>query len=151
MARLAANYPGQALPAETATEWFGPLAQFPAAEVWDAVDRHRRDMTEGRDGRPRGAWMPNLAELLAAVDKNWREQSAARREIEARQARAARNAQGGVPMPPETKEAMRILAAASTPPGHPDHVPGDIARKRIEMLADQLAERVDLAKRGELA
>ena len=150
VARLAANYPGQALPAETATEWYGPLAQFPPGEVWDAVDRHRRDMTEGRDGRPRGAWMPNLAELLAAVDANWREASAARRELEARQARAARNAQGGVPMPAETKEALRILAASKLLPGDPGHIPGPIARQRIDTLAEQLAERVDREKAGQL-
>lgn len=151
MARLAANYPGQALPAETAAEWFGPLASFPASEVWDAVDRHRRDLTEGRDGRPRGAWMPNLAELLAAVDANWRERSATQRELEARDRRAARNRQGGMPMPPETKEALRLLERSKLMPGHPDRLDPATARERIEALAEQLAERVDREKAGQLA
>ena len=142
MARLAANYPGQALPAETATEWFGPLAQFPAAEVWDAVDRHRRDMTEGRDGRPRGAWMPNLAELLAAVDKNWREQSAARRELETRQAKATRPGVVAI-APPEWTEIRRIIEASKGLPGEPGHMLGQVARDRIQALIDQHNERVD--------
>ena len=150
MARLNANYPGQQVDALTATEWYGPLEGFPAAEVWAAIDRHRRDLTPGRDGVPTGHWAPSLAGILACLDANWREASAARRELEARAARDERNGRGGVRMPPETKEALEVLEASKTPPGHPGHIPGPVARQRIEALADQLAERVDLAKRGEL-
>jgi hypothetical protein len=150
VARLAANYPGQALPAEAAAEWFEPLSSFPASEVWDAVDRHRRDLTEGPDGRPRGAWRPNLAELLAAVDANWRGRSAVRRELEARAARAERNGHGGVRMPPETHEAIELLRRSMLMPGNPDRLEPGTARQRIEALGDQLGERVDLAEAGRL-
>lgn len=151
MAKLNANYPGQQIDALTAAEWFGPLSGFPVAEVWQAIDRHRRDLTPGRDGLPTGHWVPSLAGILACIDANWREASAARRELEAREARAAaRNGKGGATAPPETTEARRILEASKTLPDHPDHVPGPIARQRVDALGDQLAERVDLQKRGEL-
>jgi hypothetical protein len=162
VARLNVNWPGQQITKLTADEWFGPknqsphsegtgpLASFPAAEVWEAVDRCRQDLTPGHDGRPRGAWLPNLADILAAIDANWRDRAAQRRELEARQARAARNAVGGVPMPPETKEALQVLKASKSPPGTPDHIPGPLARQRIEALAEQLTARVDLEKLGQL-
>lgn len=41
-----------------------------------------------------------------------------------------------VPMPPETREAMRLLAVSR----HPD-IDRSWIRKRIEALADQLEER----------
>jgi hypothetical protein len=144
VARIAANYPGQALPAETAAEWYGPLQTFPASEVWDAIDRHRRDLSVNGDGRPRGAWLPNLAEILAAVDANWRERSAERRQLLAHAARAERNGRGGVPMPPETREALRLLERSKLLPEHPDHLDPATARERIEDLADQLEVRVGL-------
>ena len=90
VARLNLNWPGQQISKPTADEWFGPLQAFPASEVWDAVDRHRRTITPGRDGRPVGHWRPELADLLAAIDANWRERSAERRQLLARAARAAR-------------------------------------------------------------
>ena len=134
VARLNLNWPGQQIAKPTADEWFGPLEPFPATEVWDAVDRCRRDLTPGADGRPRGTWLPNLAELLAAVDANWRERSAARRELEARDRRAARNRRGGVPMPPETKEALALLERSKLMPGNPDRLEPATARERIEAL-----------------
>lgn len=150
MGRLNLNWPGQQITTETANEWYEALSGFPVREVWDAIDRCRRDLTPAADGRPTGRWLPSLAEILAAIDTNWGEAAAMRRELEAREARAARNAAGGVPMPPETKEALRILTASKNPPGHPDHIPGPVARQRIEALADQLAERVDREKAGQL-
>lgn len=150
VARLAANYPGQALPAETAAEWFDPLAQFPATEVWEAVDRHRRDLTEGRDGRPRGAWMPNLAELLACIDANWREAARARRELEARESRTRFNALGGVPAPPETKEAIALLKASKQLPGTPGHMTPKLVRERSDALWEQLNERQERERMGTL-
>jgi hypothetical protein len=140
--RLNANYPGQQVEPPTAAEWFGPLANFPAGEVWDAIDRHRRDLTPDRDGRPAGHWAPSLAGILAAIDANWRERSAARRELERRQARAERNGRGGVVMPPETREALRLLERSKLVPDHPDHLDAATARERIEALAGQLEERV---------
>jgi len=150
--RLNANYPGQQVEPPTAAEWFGPLSSFPASEVWDGIDRHRRDLTPtGPDGRPAGHWAPTLAGILACIDANWRERSAARRELEARDRRAARNRQGGVPMPPETREALALLERSKLMPGHPDRLEPTVARERIEALAEQLGERVDAAEAGRLS
>jgi hypothetical protein len=140
--RLNANYPGQQVEPLTAAEWFGPLEPFPPGEVWDALDRCRRDLRPGQDGRPVGRWAPTLADVLAAVDANWRERSAERRELLAKAARAERNGRGGVPMPPETREALRLLERSKLLPEHPDHLDPATARERIEALAGQLEERV---------
>jgi hypothetical protein len=150
VARINANYPGHQVDALTAAEWFGPLSQFPAGEVWDAIDRHRRDLTPGRDGLPTGHWAPSLAGILACIDANWRDQAVIRRELEAREARAARNARGGVPMPPETKQALEALRASKSLPGTPGHVKPELARRRIDELADQLVDRVDREQMGQL-
>jgi hypothetical protein len=143
VARIAANYPGQALPAETAAEWYGPLQTFPASEVWDAIDRHRRDLSVNGDGRPRGAWLPNLAEILAAVDANWRERSAERRQLLAHAARAERNGRGGVAAPAETRQARELLEQSKRLPGSPDYLEPRTARERIDALAEQLANRME--------
>jgi len=150
--RLNANYPGQQVEPPTSAEWYGPLSSFPASEVWDGIDRHRRDLTPtGPDSRPAGTWAPTLAGILACVDANWRERSAARRELEARAARAERNGRGGVRMPDETKQAIELLRRSTLMPGNPDRLEPATARARIEALGDQLAERVDREKLGRLA
>ena len=139
--RLNANYPGQQVEPPTAVEWFGPLSGFPAAEVWDAIDALRRSSD----------YLPSLKAILAAVDANWRERSAARRELEARAARAERNGRGGVRMPDETKQAIELLRRSTLMPGNPDRLEPGTARERIEALAEQLAERIDLAEAGRLS
>ena len=139
-AKLNANYPGQQVEPPTAAEWFGPLQGFPASEVWDAVDRVRRE----------SRFLPSLAELLAALDANWRERSAARRELEAQKVRAARNSRGGALMPDETKQAIELLRRSTLMPGNPDRLDPAVARERIEALADQLTERQDREKAGQL-
>jgi len=161
VARLNLNWPGQQIAKPTADEWYGPdlnggkatgpLADFPASEVWDAIDRCRCDVRPGPDGRPRGAWLPNLADILAAIDANWRERIAARRELEAKQARARRNSVGGVPAPPETREAIDLLRRSTLLPGNPDRLDPKTARARIDALADQLAERLEREQTGTLA
>jgi hypothetical protein len=145
VARLNLNWPGQQISTQTADEWFEPLRGFPAAEVWDAIDRHRRDMTPGRDRTPAGHWAPSLAGILACVDANWRDRSAARRELEAKAARAARNGRGGVPMPPEAKHAMEVLRDSMA-----GRIDKHVARERIEALADQMQDRQDREKAGQL-
>lgn len=147
MLRLNANYPGQQVEPATALEWYGPLSGFSAQEVWAALERHRQDLTKGQDGRPRGAWLPSLAEILDGVDVNWREESAARRRLEAS---ARRNAGGGVPMPPETREAIGLLHRSTFAPGVAGRLERSVARQRIEVLADQLAERFDREQEGRL-
>lgn len=148
--RLNGNYPGQQINPLTTAEWYEPLSSFPNAEVWAAIDRHRRDLTPGRDGIPAGHWAPSLAGILACIDANWRDASAARRELEARAARAERNGHGGARMPPETKQALEILKAAKASPGSPGHIPGPVASQRIEALADQLDERIARKELGQL-
>jgi hypothetical protein len=134
--RLNANFPGQQLEPPTAVEWFGPLSAFPVGEVWDAIDTLRRTSD----------YLPSLKAILAAIDTNWRERSAARRALEAQEARTARTKLGGVIMPPETRQAIEVLK---------DSIAGRIdkalARKRIDDLADQLAERVDREQMGQLS
>jgi hypothetical protein len=162
VARLNLNWPGQQITAATADEWFGlnpadpgkgtgPLADFPAAEVWDAIDRCRRDLRPGPDGRPRGAWLPNLADILAAIDANWRERAKARRELEARQAKVAHNSRGGNPPPPETTEVRQLLERSKRLPGTPDYLDRKIARPRIDVLAGQLNERLERERMGRIA
>lgn len=148
--RLNANYPGQQIEPLTAAEWFGPLQGFPAGEVWDAIDRHRRDLTPDRDGRPTGHWAPSLAGILACIDANWRERSAARRELEAQRNRAARNSRGGALMPDETRQAIELLRRSTLIPGNPDRLDPATARTRIDALADRLSERVGREQMGQL-
>jgi len=161
VARLNLNWPGQQIAKPTADEWFGldpanpgrgtgPLADFPAVEVWDAIDRCRRDVRPGPDGRPRGAWLPNLADILAAIDANWRERSKARHALETQQAKTRRNSVGGTPIPPETKAAIDLLRRSTLLPGNPDRLEPKTARARIDALADQLAERLELERTGQL-
>jgi hypothetical protein len=160
VARLNINWPGQQIAKPTADEWFGldpdsgkgtgPLSDFPASEVWDAVERHRRNITPGRDGLPVGRWAPQLTDLLAAIDANWRERAAARRELEARQAKAAHNSRGGNPPPPETTEVRQLLERSKRLPGTPDYLERKTARARVDVLAGQLNERLEREQAGTL-
>ena len=137
------NWPGQQITKPTADEWYGPLAGFPATEVWAAIDRHRQDLTPGRDGLPIGHWAPSLADLLACIDANWREASAARRELEARKARAASNGGTVQLAPKEWGEIRRVLEASKGVPGEPGHMLPSLARQRIEQQLIELNERVE--------
>lgn len=149
--RINVNYPGQQVEPLTAADWFSPLSGFPAGEVWDAIDRHRRDLTPGRDGLPLGHWAPSLAGILACLDANWREAARARREVEAQAVKAERNSRGGRPAPPETKEAMRLLVDAKRLPGAPGHLPLAVAKTRIHRLWEQLNERQERERMGRIA
>jgi hypothetical protein len=149
--RLNANYPGQQIDPLTSAEWFGPLAGFPASEVWDAIDRHRRTLDPGRDGQPLGHWAPSLAGILACIDANWRERAKARHALETQQAKTRRNSVGGTPMPPETKAAIDLLRRSTLLPGNPDRLDPKTARARIDVLAGQLSERLEREQTGTLA
>jgi hypothetical protein len=149
-ARINANYPGQQVEPLTAADWFGPLSSFPATEVWDGIDRHRQDITPGRDGQPIGHWAPSLAGILAAIDANWRERAKARHALETQQAKTRRNSVGGTPMPPETKAAIDLLRRSTLLPGNPDRLDPKTARARIDALAGQLSERLELERSGML-
>lgn len=123
VARLNASWPDQQIEPPTAREWFDDLRHLDPGDVWLAVRELRKEQR----------WRPSLAEILAGVKiyrANLAEQvrSQHRRQIDAR---------GGVPMPPETKEAMRILG---------ESIKGTIdkteARQMIDTLADRLKERI---------
>lgn len=119
--------------------------------MWDAIDRHRRDLHPGRDGQPLGHWAPSLAGILACIDANWRERAKARRELEAKEAKAAHNRRGGNPPPPETTEVRQLLERSKRLPGTPDYLEPKTARARIDVLAGQLAERLEREQAGTLA
>jgi hypothetical protein len=124
--KLNASYPHQQIPPETAAVWYEELAPLDAGEVWLAIRRHRRE----------SRFPPSLAEILAAIDANFREMAEARR-AQAR-AEARMTPVPWVPMPPETKEALRILAEASKPENGIDRAQ---ARAMIESLGQQIIER----------
>lgn len=121
-----------------------------ASEVRDALERHRGNITPGRDGLPIGRWMPSLADLLACIDANWREASAARRELEARKARAASNGGTVQLAPKEWGEIRRVLEASKGVPGEPGHMLPSLARQRIEQQLGELNERVEREELGRL-
>jgi hypothetical protein len=148
--RLNANYPGQQVDPATAIEWYGPLQGFPAGEVWDAIDRHRRTLDPGRDGQPLGHWAPSLAGILACIDANWSDRAKARHALETQQAKAAHNSRGGRPPPPETTEARQLLERSKRLPGAPDYLERKTARARADALSDQLNERLEREQTGTL-
>lgn len=125
MAKLNASFPGQAIGPETAVEWWQELAPFEAPEVWLAVRRCRRERE----------WMPTLHAVHEAIDANHRD-DAERRQQALRLVAAEQRRRRGVPMPPETRQALEILG------GRIDgHIDGSDARAMIEALADQLEAR----------
>jgi hypothetical protein len=146
-----ASYPAQQLDPFTAAEFYEKLSGFPAGEVWDAIDRHRSNITVGRDGLPIGRWAPTLADILACIDANWRERAAERRQLLAMAARVERNSRGGTPAPPETKEAIRLLEATKRLPGTPGHMDLAVALIRMAGLSEQLNQRLEREQTGTLA
>jgi hypothetical protein len=133
VAKLNASFPGQAIGAETAAEWFCELADFEAPEVWLAVRRCRRERE----------WMPTLHAIHEAIDANHRDELD-RRALQARAVAADARRRGGVPMPPETRQAMELLQGALE-----GRIDGVSAQRMIGQLADQLQAR--LAQRPETA
>jgi hypothetical protein len=124
VAKLNASYPGQEISPETAAEWYLELADRNAGDVWLAIRELRTEQT----------WRPSLAELLAGV-KTYRARLAEQAHHQHLRELAGRK---GAPMPPETKQAMEILA---------DSVSGKVgkseAKQMIDALADRLVERLE--------
>lgn len=73
--------------------------------------------------------------LVEAIKEERRERSATRSTVLPLPAR-------GVGMPPETREAIGVLQRSMLDPKDPEHLPGDVARKRIDQLADYLDQRL---------
>jgi len=140
--RLNASYPDQELRPETAVEWFGVLASFPAREVQAAVERVRRERE----------WMPTgVAVILNAIDANWDEAAAKVREQAAEAARSRRNAQGGTTAPPETREVLELLERTKLPPYHPKYLAPVEGRRLVDACGDRLVERLDREKTEQLS
>jgi hypothetical protein len=132
---LNASWPTQQVEGLTADQWYRDLGSYPGGEVMAALEAHRTNTTPGRDGLPLGHWAPASADLLAYI----REQR--RREAVTASTSGAMPA-SGVPMPPETKEAIEVLKRTKLPPSHNDHLPGANGSFRIEQLAGYLEARL---------
>lgn len=134
MAKLNASWPDQQIEPPTAAEWYDELSHLQAGAIWLAIRKLRAEQR----------WRPQLAEILVTCK--------AHRVDMAEQARSQRRSQTlgrrGVPMPPETRQAMEILKETL----HPDTTREQKAEARvmIESLADQLADRTFTAT-GEVA
>ena len=134
VARLNATYPDRQIETATAREWYDELAHLETGDVWLAIRRLRTEQK----------WRPELAEILIACKL--------RRVEMAEQARSQRQrltaGRRGVPMPPETKQALEILKETL----HPDTTveQKSQAAAMIAALADQLAERASTVT-GEVA
>jgi hypothetical protein len=128
VAKLNASYPDQPVNAATAHEWFDELRRYTAGEVWLAIRLLRKEEK----------FRPGLASILAGIKLCRRDMADAKRIQEQKQ--GTRNLGGGhrVPMPPETKEALRILAEAKKPENGID---GAQARAMIEELGQQILDR----------
>lgn len=132
--RLNDSYPSQPISADTAREWYEELADLDEGEVWLAIRAHRRHEP----------FRPGVAAILAGAAihrQDMAEALAAQQRAAAAPRRAPRS---GVPMPPETREALRILAERMNPATPADERAE--AHRMIEALADQLAARITPAE-----
>jgi len=124
VAKLNASYPDQPINAATAHEWFTELGHLDAGDVWLAI----------RELRTEHHFRPSLAEILAGV-RVYRGRLA--EQVHSLELRHFANRRG-TPMPPETKQAMEILADSIV--GKVDKVQ---ARQMIDALATQLEARLE--------
>lgn len=119
MDRLNASWPDQQIEPVTAGEWFDELDRLDAGDVWLAI----------RELRTECKWRPSLAEILAGV-KLYRAKLA---EQVHHQHLQLTGRQQGVPMPPETKQAMEIVRDAAA---------GKLDRRQARQMCDTLATRL---------
>ncbi len=124
VARLNASWPDQQIEPPTAREWFDELRHLDAGDVWLAI----------RELRTEHHFRPSLAEILAGV-KAYRGRLAEQAHSQELRHLASRR---GMPMPPETRQALEILK---------DSISGKVdktqARQMIDALAAQLEQRLE--------
>ncbi len=124
VAKLNASYPDQPINAATAHEWHTELGHRDAGDVWLAI----------RELRTEHHFRPSLAEILAGV-KAYRGRLA--EQAHSQELRHLANRRG-MPMPPETRQALEILK---------DSISGKVdktqARQMIDTLATQLEQRLE--------
>lgn len=114
--RLHEAYPHQQINDATAKIWFAALEDFAREEIARALVRCLQERE-----------FISCYALVEAVKDERRERSAVRSTV--------------LPMPdqrtppgPEWTEIRKVLERSKLLPGHPDHIPGPEARKRIEEL-----------------
>jgi hypothetical protein len=124
VAKLNASYPDQPINAATAHEWHTELAHLDAGDVWLSI----------RELRTEHHFRPSLAEILAGI-KAYRGRLADQAKSQELRHLASRK---GMPMPPETRQALEILR---------DSISGKVdrteARQMIDVLAAQLEKRLE--------
>jgi hypothetical protein len=130
--RLVAGYPNAQLTDAERAEWLDELERYPAALVEAGVRRCRRERFV----------MPSLAVLLRAVETERQAAVRARRDAEQATARAALAAQQGIPMPPETRRALQLVARRQL--GDEQH--GHDVAAQVAALAEQLVQRTRQAQ-----
>lgn len=116
-------YPGQAFDDPTMKLWFRALEGYTREEIARALLRCLRERE----------WLSSYA-LAEAVKEDRRERSVGRSTVTELPPR-------GVPMPPETREAIAALRRSTLLPDHPDYLPSDQARARADELAGYLDAR----------
>jgi hypothetical protein len=110
-------YPHQQIDQFTAEVWFRALKDYTLAELSRALERCLRERE----------FISTYA-LAEAVKDDRRERSAVRSTVLPLPATKA-------PPPLEWIEIRKTLERSKLLPGHPDHLPGPEARKRIDQLA----------------
>ena len=125
--RLNMGFPHQQIDHFTAEVWWDTLKDYSREEVGRALARCLGSVE-----------FISCYALVEAIKDERRERSAVRSTALPMPARKA-------PPPPEWTEIRSVLERSKLLPGHPDHIPGPDARKRIEELISyhetRLAER----------
>ena len=116
-------YLGQQISPETAALWYPDLEPYDIGDIWLALRRLR---VESR-------FMPDLSEIRAGVIVYRREFAEQAHSQELRHLGSRR----GMPMPPETRQALEILKDSVA-----GKVDGTQARQMIDTLANRLEERL---------
>lgn len=108
----------------TSRSWFRQLEKYPGEQVRRAAERC--------------VGMVEFISCYAIVQAIETE----RREYQATHSTVTPLPAKGVPMPPETREAIAVLRRSTLLPDHPDHLPPAQARARVEELAGYLDARL---------
>jgi hypothetical protein len=115
--RLNVGFPHQQIDEYTTEAWFDTLRAYSREEVGRALARCLGTVE----------WISCYA-LVEAIKDEKRERSAVRSTVLPLPGRKT-------PPPPEWTAIRDVLERSMLLPGHPDHIPGPEARKRIDQLA----------------
>jgi hypothetical protein len=123
----------QIIEPDTARSWFRTLEPYPPMQVARAAERAK------------AAQFLSLYVIVEAIKDEQREYQATRStaplDLPAK----------GVPPGPEWSEMRKVLERSMLLPGHPDHLPGPVARQRLDELhryrVARLAEQTTAPRR----